>query len=151
VIGKAHVRYYGWPVWALVTIAVLVVAIGGEIVYYVQFPHADRTVIDTVWILIFTTKALFWISVVRARRIEVRIRREGITATARVLAVKKSSEALTNLPLWAVRVQIDGAGDSYETELEYRIKGTPQVGDTLAVRVDPRHRERVVPWNEDDH
>ncbi len=107
-------------------------------------PQPTGAIVGAIWLLMGAGFVFFSVRAMRGRRDDERIRRQGTRATATVLGVQMTGLVVNNVPQWALKLRIDGAGASYEAKLKLLTFTPPSDGAGLSVRVDPLKREHVV-------
>lgn len=143
-------RYAVTPAWVFVMLIVMGIGfIGGAGAFILFVPQPTGTIVGVTWVLMGGGFVFFSVRTLRGRKDDERIRREGTPATATLLAATMTGIVINNVPLWKLRLRIDGAGASYETTMKLCTFSPPGNGATLSVRVDPARREHVVLADDD--
>jgi len=143
-------RYATTPGWVYVMLIVMGVGFVGGSVGFMRFvPQPTGGIVGAIWLVMGAGFVFFSALALRGRRDDARIRREGTRATATVLAARMTGMLVNNVPQWALRLRIDGAGPSYETKLKLLTYTPPDNGASMSVRIDPQRREHVVLSDDD--
>lgn len=144
-------RYATTPAWVYVMLIVMGIGfMAGAAAFVAWVPAPTGAVVGLIWLLMGAGFVLFSLRALRGRRDDERIRREGTPATATLLNAKTTSLVINNVPQWALRLRIDGAGASYETTMKLCTYDPPGNGATMRVRVDPLRRAHVVLSGDDE-
>jgi hypothetical protein len=143
-------RYATVPGWVYAMLIVMGIGfIGGSAGFMLFVPQPAGAIVGAIWVVMGAGFVFFSVRTLRGRRDDDRIRREGTAARATVLAARMTGMLVNNVPQWALRLRIDGAGASYETKLKVLTYTPPDDGTSMSVRVDPQRRDHVV--LSDDH
>jgi hypothetical protein len=143
-------RYATTPAWVYVMLIVMGLGfMAGSAGFALWVPPPAGPLVCVIWIVMGAGFVFFSLRALRGRRDDARILREGTRATATLLSAKTTGWVVNNVPQWALRLRIDGAGAPYETTLKLQTYNPPSNGATMAVRVDPLRREHVVLSDDD--
>jgi hypothetical protein len=138
-------RYARTPGWVYVMLTVMGIGFAaGAVAFYLFVPQPTGTIVGAIWLVMGGGMAFFSVRALRGRRDDARIARDGIAATATLLAANGTSWVINGVPQWNLRLRIEGAGSPYETTLKLLTYSPPADGATFGVRVDPARRDHVV-------
>ncbi|HYW54803.1 MAG TPA: SHOCT domain-containing protein [Dongiaceae bacterium] len=144
-------RYARSPGW--VYLMLIVMGIGftlGSFAFDLFIPAPAGPMVGVIWFLMGAGFVFFSLRVLRGRRRDEEIRRTGTRATATLISATTTGWTINNVPQWALRLQIDGAGAPYETTLKLLTFNPPSNGATFGVRIDPMDSKHVVMSDDDD-
>ena len=144
-------RYASSPAWVYVMLIVMGAGfMAGAVGFIVFVPQPTGIIVGVIWLVMGAGFVVFSLRALRNRSDDDRIRRQGTPAKATLLSAKGTRWVVNGVPQWVLRLRIDGAGASYETNLKLLTYSPPQNGASFAVRIDPLHRDHVVLANDDD-
>jgi hypothetical protein len=144
-------RYATSPAWVYVMLIVMGVGFSaGSFAFDLFVPPPAGPLVGVIWFLMGAGFVVFSSQALRNRKRDERIRRDGIRATATLLSANTTGWTINNVPQWALRLRIEGAGAAYETKLKLLTFNPPGNGTTFSVRVDPLDHQHVVLADDDD-
>src|ERR1700730_450377 len=111
-------RYATTPGWVYVMLIVMGLGFMGGAAGFILFvPQPTGTIVGAIWLVMGGSFVFFSLRALRGRRDDERIRREGTPATATLLSANTTGMLINNVPQWKLRLRMDGAGPSYQTNL----------------------------------
>jgi hypothetical protein len=143
-------RYVTTPAWVYVMLIVMGLGfMGGAGAFVLFVPQPTGSLVGAIWLLMGGGMVFFSVRALRGRRDDARIRHEGTPATATLIGAGPTGLTVNNVPQWALRLRVDGAGAPYEAKLKLLTFNPPENGATFPVRVDPLRRQHVVLADDD--
>ena len=143
-------RYATTPGWVYIMLIVMGFGfMGGAGAFYLFVPQPTGTLVGAIWLVMGAGFVFFSVRALRGRRDDARIRREGTPGTATLIGAKTTGLIVNDVPQWALRLRIEGAGAPYETTLKLQTYSPPANGATFTVRIDPQRRQHVVLADDD--
>lgn len=143
-------RYTTTPRWVYFMLIVMGIGFAAGAVPFWLFVPVSGHFVAIMWLLMGFGFVFFSMRALASRRDDERIRRDGLRATATVLSATTTGLMINNVPQWALKLRIDGAGPSYETTIKLTTFGPPNDGSTFSVRVDPQKKQHVVLASDSD-
>jgi hypothetical protein len=144
------VRYTTTPRWVYVMLIVMGIGFAAGAVPFWLFVPVSGHFVAVIWLLMGFGFVFFSLRALGGRRDDERIRREGLRATATLLSATTTGWMINNVPQWALKLRIDGAGASYETTMKLTTFNPPPNGASFSVRVDPLKKEHIVMADDTD-
>ena len=144
-------RYSTTPAWVYVMLIVMGIGFGaGSVPFALFVPAPAGPLVGFVWLVMASGFVIFSVRALANRKNDERIRQSGTRAVATVVSAKTTGWVINNVPQWALRLRIDGAGAPYETSFKLCTYSPPPNGASFTVRIDPARREHVVMTGDDD-
>lgn len=137
-------RYTTSPRWVYIMLIVMGIGFAAGAVPFWLFVPVSGHFVAIIWLLMGFGFVFFSLRALANRRDDDRIRREGLRATATLLSANATGWMINNVPQWALKLRIDGAGASYESTMKLTTYNPPPNGATFSVRVDPLKKQHVV-------
>ncbi|HEY0394995.1 MAG TPA: SHOCT domain-containing protein [Candidatus Elarobacter sp.] len=138
-------RYSTTPAWIYVMLIVMGIGFGaGSVPFALFVPAPAGPLVGFVWLAMASGFVIFSVRALANRKSDERIRQSGTRAVATVVSAKTTGWVINNVPQWALRLRIDGAGAPYETGFKLCTYSPPPNGASFTVRIDPARREHVV-------
>ncbi|HTD38605.1 MAG TPA: SHOCT domain-containing protein [Candidatus Limnocylindrales bacterium] len=132
------------PRWVYVMLIVMGIGFAAGAVPFWLFVPVSGHFVAVVWLLMGFGFVFFSMRALASRRDDERLRRDGLRATATLVSANATGWMINNVPQWALKLRIDGAGPSYETTMKLTTFNPPANGASFAVRVDPQKKQHVV-------
>jgi len=143
-------RYTTTPRWVYIMLIVMGIGFAAGAVPFWLFVPVSGHFVAIIWLLMGVGFVFFSMRALASRRDDERLRRDGLRATGTVVSANTTGWMINNVPQWALKLRIDGAGPSYETTLKLTTFNPPDNGASFSVRVDPQKKQHVVLASDDD-
>jgi len=143
-------RYTTTPRWVYIMLIVMGIGFAAGAVPFWLFVPVSGHFVAIIWLLMGFGFVYFSMRALAGRRDDERIRREGLRATATLVSATTTGWMINNVPQWALKLRIDGAGASYESTMKLTTFNPPPNGSSFSVRVDPLKKQHIVMADDTD-